>query len=291
MPELTISNIFTTGTRTVSSPEHARIRREPIEWPHRARVAVTWTVIFELLNGGSKTYSAEVAKQSIYGGRRGVWRLLDQLDLHKIRASFLVSGYAAEKFPEAVVEIKKRGHEIAAYGYATNRTLDEMNPDEEKREILKTLDILQKVTGSRPVGWVSPDLLPGDRTLEVLAEAGIMWNGDFPNDDLPYVVRAAGKPMVIIPYTKESDDWEIYGKNNQPPSVWTDYFTDSLDVVHEEGATHPKMLNASLRCHFFGRAVGTKAVDRAIRYAKSFPHVWFATRTEIAQWWLERKYT
>jgi hypothetical protein len=38
----------------------------------------------------------------------------------------------------------------------------------------------------------------------------MMWNGDFPNDDLPYMVRAGGKPLVIIPYTKESDDREIY---------------------------------------------------------------------------------
>src|ERR1019366_3346743 len=103
-------------------------------------------------------------------------------------------------------------------------------------------DRLEKITGTRPVGWVSPDLRPGDRTLEVLAEAGIIWNGDFPNDDLPYLVHVGGKPMVIIPYTKESDDYEIYQKNDQLPAVWTDCFIDSLDVLHEEGTTHPKML-------------------------------------------------
>lgn len=287
----TSRNLFATGTRTVSSLDHARIRRAPIEWPNGARVAVTWTIIFELFTNPTPTYRIEVAKQSLYGGRRGIWRLLDQMDRHQVKASFLINGYAAEKFPEAVVEVKKRGHEIVAYGYTTSRYLSDMTPDEERAEILKTLDILEKVTGNRPAGWVSPDLLPGDQTLQVLADAGLMWNGDFPNDDLPYVVPVGGKKMVIIPFAKECDDYEIYGKNLQPPEVLADYFTDSLDVLYKEGQTHPKMLNASIRCHYFGRAVGTKAVDKALHYGKSLPHVWFTTRTEIAEWWLKKNYT
>jgi peptidoglycan/xylan/chitin deacetylase (PgdA/CDA1 family) len=293
-PLISSSNIFTIGTRTVSAPEHFRIRREPIAWPGEARVAVTWTVILELLTGPSvgktRAYAATDAKYSLYGGRRGVWRILDHLDLHQAKASFLVSGFAAEKFPSAVEEIARRGHEIAGYGYATNRYLDELPPEKEREDILKTLDILAQLTGSRPTGWVSPDLRPGDRTLEILAEAGAVWNGDFPNDDLPYVVPVKNQPLVIIPYTKESDDLEIYQRNRQRPSVWTDCFIDSLDALYEEGETHPKMLNASLRAHLLGRSLGAKALDRAIRYAKTLPKVWFATRGEIARWWLERKY-
>jgi len=283
--------IFTTGTRSVSSLEHAKIRKDPIQWPNKARVALTLSVIFELFPGPGGPYTAELAKQTLFGGRRGVWRLLDQLDRHQVKASFLVNGYAAEKFPEAVVEIKNRGHEIAGYGYTTTRYLSDMKPDEEKAEILKTLDILQKTTGTRPVGWVSPDCFPGDGTLDVLAAEGIMWNGDFPNDDLPYTVKVGGKPMVIIPFSVEADDYQIYGKNLQLPDVWAQYFIDGLDVLYKESATHPKMMHAAIRCHYFGRAVGTKAVDRAIQYAASQPHVWFATRTEVAKWWTQQKYS
>ena len=287
---MTTTGIFTTGTRTVSSLDHARIRRDPIQWPNSARVAITLSVIFELFPGEGGPYSAELAKQTLFGGRRGVWRLLDQLDRHQIKASFLVNGYAAEKFPEAVAEIHRRGHEIAGYGYTTTRYLSTLSPEEERGDILKTLDILQQVTGTRPVGWVSPDCYPGDHTLEILASQNILWNGDFPNDDLPYVVKVAGKPMVIIPFSVEADDWEIYGKNLQLPDVWADYFRDGLDVLYRESETHPKMMHASVRCHYFGRAVGTKALDRALHYGASLPHVWYATRTEVAQWWLAKKF-
>jgi len=290
-----INNLFNIGGRPISSLEHARIRRDPVQWPNGARVAVTWTVIFELLPGASegrtRAYSNEDAKKMLYSARRGVWRVLDLMDRHQAKGSFLVNGYAAERFPSAVAEIKKRGHEIVPYGYTSSRYLDELSPEEEKRDIVRTLDILEKVTGSRPTGWISPDLRPGDRTFEVLAQSGVIWNGDFPNDDLPYLVHAGGKPIVIIPYTLESDDRLIYEKNLQLPSVWSDCFTDSLDILYEEGMTHPKMLNASMRLHLLGRAVGTKAVDRAIHHAKSYPRVWLTTRTEIAKWWLERKYS
>lgn len=299
---ITASNVFNTATRPISSMDHARIRHDPIKWPKDARVAVTVTVIFELITAPSVTFYPDLpipthpygggdVKWSLYGGRRGVWRILDLLDLHQVKASFLVGGYAAERFPTAVLEIHRRGHEIAGYGYASNRHLEELSPAEEKQDILKTLDILEKVTGVRPVGWVSPDLRPGDRTLEVLAGAGILWNGDFPNDDLPYKIQVAGKSLVIIPYTKESDDQEILLFNWQPPSVWADYFIDGLDTLYEEGETHPKMLNASLRAHSLGRSNGKMALDRALRYAKSVPNIWITTRTEIAKWWLQNGYS
>ena len=189
----TFSNLFATGKSSVSSPEHAKIRREPIAWPNGARVALTWTVIFELFPEATAVYTPEVAKQTLFGRRRGVWRLLDQFDRHQLKASFLINGYAAEKFPEAAREIRDRGHEIVGYGYTTTRYSSDLSPSKEKLEILKTLDILDRICGVRPSGWVSPDLLSGDSTLDVLAEAGIKWNGDSPNDDLPYVVNAGGR--------------------------------------------------------------------------------------------------
>lgn len=280
-----LSEMFKTGTRSISALDHAKIRRDPIQWPGGAHVAVTFTVIFEYFTGLGE------ADRALYGGRRGVWRLLDVLDQHQIKGSFLVSGSAAEYFPSAVQEIQKRGHEIAAYGYSSDRLLNRLSSEEEKTDILKTLKLLTDVTGTKPTGWVSPDLAPGDGTLAVLAEQGLTWNGDFPNDDLPYMIKAGAKPLLIIPYTKESDDSEIYGAGGQLPSVWTRCFTDGLDVLYDEGATHPKMLNASVHAHVMGRSVGTKAIIEAIRYAKSHPNVWMTTRGEIAKWWLEKEYT
>jgi allantoinase len=285
MQQPSLAEMFKTGTRSVSSTDHAKIRRDPIQWPGGAHVAVTWTVIFEYFTGKGQ------ADRALYGGRRGVWRLLDQFDLHGIKGSFLVSGSAAEYFPAAVKEIHGRGHEIAGYGYSSDRLLDALSADEARADVQRTLKVLADTTGARPAGWVSPELRPGDGTLATLAAEGLMWNGDFPNDDLPYSIRVDGKQLVIIPFTKESDDAEIYGAGGQLPSVWTRCFTDGLDVLSQEGLTHPKMLNATIHAHIMGRSVGTRAIADAIRYAKSTPKVWMTTRTEIAKWWLDKRYT
>jgi peptidoglycan/xylan/chitin deacetylase (PgdA/CDA1 family) len=284
-------DIFASGLRPVTSLQHAKVRTEPIQWPNNARVAVIWTVIFELYSEIAPGYGIEDAKKALYGGRRGVWRLLDQFDRHQMKASFLVNGYAAEKFPEAVVEIKKRGHEIVPYGYSSPRHLETMTLEEEKADMAKTLAILEKLTGTKPTGWVSPDQFPSDNTLDLIAAEGMVFNGDFPNDDVPYVVKAAGKDIVIIPFSRECDDYEIYGKNLEPPQVFADYFSDSLDVLYKEGATFPKLMNACIRCQYFGRPVGTKALDKALRYGKSIPKVWFANRSQIAEWWKKQNYS
>ena len=36
-----------------------------------------------------------------------------------------------------------------------------------------------------------------------------------------------------------------------------------------------------------GRPARSRAVERFLRYTKTFPGVWFARRDEIATWWLE----
>src|SRR5262249_17030241 len=52
-----------------------------------------------------------------YGGRGGIWNILEVLDKLGVRATFLVSGLTAEKCPDAVRAACKAGHEIAGMGF------------------------------------------------------------------------------------------------------------------------------------------------------------------------------
>ena len=44
--------------------------------------------------------------------------ILDLLNTHETKATFFVLGIVAEKYPEIVQEISRRGHEIASHGYS-----------------------------------------------------------------------------------------------------------------------------------------------------------------------------
>ena len=62
----------------------------------------------------------------------------------------------AEIFPEAVAAIVQQGHDVAGHGYLQDQLLTALEPAEEQATIRRSLDILERATGQRPTGWISP---------------------------------------------------------------------------------------------------------------------------------------
>jgi len=58
-------------------------------------------------------------------------RILDILDLFKIKATFFLLGKWVEKFPGTVIEIKRRGHLIGNHSYSHSRENDDFKVCEE----------------------------------------------------------------------------------------------------------------------------------------------------------------
>src|SRR5918992_2297216 len=94
-------------------------------WPANHRMAVMMTVMFEVWSEGkAPPYSPMTTalkpgtpdllgiSWSQYGGRTGIWRFMKILDETRIKATICLNAKAAEDFPEAVKELKRRGHEI-----------------------------------------------------------------------------------------------------------------------------------------------------------------------------------
>ena len=60
--------------------------------------------------------------------------------------------------------------------------------------INRSMDILERFTGKRPVGWLGPGLTQTLETPELLAEAGMKYIGDWVYDDEPTEIRTAQGP-------------------------------------------------------------------------------------------------
>lgn len=56
--------------------------------------------------------------QGGHGPSKGVDRIMDLLDEFRIKGTFCVVGQTAERYPEALEEIIKRGHGVAYHGCA-----------------------------------------------------------------------------------------------------------------------------------------------------------------------------
>jgi len=77
--------------------------------------------------------------------------------------------------------------------------------EDQRQMINRSMDILERFTGTRPVGWLGPGLTQTLETPEILVDAGVKYIGDWVYDDEPTVIRTA-KGARHPAYTVEIND-------------------------------------------------------------------------------------
>lgn len=82
-------------------------------------------------------------------------RLLDLLKEHGARATFFVVGAHAEKHPDIVKRMHDEGHDIGIHNYV-HRSNWVMGPLSVRRHVVRTGDIVERITGVRPKYYRPP---------------------------------------------------------------------------------------------------------------------------------------
>ncbi len=106
-------------------------------------------------------------------------QVLDALDEAKATATFFVIAKKAEKYPEIVREIVKRGHRVGLHAYDHDRLFSLRTPGRVKKDLLRGLDVLENITGERtllfrpPIGHTNPIIA---RVVEELDLIVIGWS-------------------------------------------------------------------------------------------------------------------
>ena len=109
---------------------------------------------------------------------------LDLLDSYDVRATFFLSGMFADRNPDTVREIVRRGHEVASHGWA-HINLTEVDEKRMYNEILRSVRKLEEVTGTRVALFRPPY--------------------SYANEKLRAISRALGCEIVI--WSVDSCDW------------------------------------------------------------------------------------
>lgn len=105
-------------------------------------------------------------------------RILDLLDKHQAHATFFVLGWIAERVPDLVGEIERRGHEIATHGYS-HTLLTELTPAAFERDLHRALDVTRAIVTQPILGFRAPSFTVTAETLwalDVLARQGIEYD-------------------------------------------------------------------------------------------------------------------
>ncbi|MCA6218072.1 allantoinase PuuE [Ideonella sp. B7] len=285
------------------NPPHAR-------WPGNARVAVQFVLNYEeggensVLHGdaGSEQFLSEMfnpaaypdrhlSMESIYeyGSRVGVWRILREFERRGLPMTVFGIGMALERNPEVTQAFVELGHEIACHGW---RWIHYQSlPDSIEREhMARGMEIIQRLTGNRPLGWYTGRDSPNTRRL-VADYGGFAYDSDYYGDDLPFwlqVKKTDGSlaPHLVVPYTLDTNDMRFsLPQGFSHGDEFFEYLRDAFDVQYAEGDERPSMLSIGMHCRLLGRPGRFKALQRFLDHVQSHSRVWVTRRIDIAQHW------
>jgi len=135
-------------------------------------------------------------------------KILEILDETNTKATFFVVGYVAEHFPELIEDIKNRGHEIATHGYS-HTPIKEQTPYEFEEDLLKSVRVLEKITGDKVMGHRACNFMVMEETewvIEILKKNELKYDSSvFPVKT--HLYSAPNAPLY--PYHTSSSNIKI----------------------------------------------------------------------------------
>jgi peptidoglycan/xylan/chitin deacetylase (PgdA/CDA1 family) len=276
-----------------------------IEWPNGARIAIVLQVPFEQFERGAAFANhlcsiPTLPEERISAGETdllfnswqqysevGMWRLTQLLDDHAVSATAVCNGIAIERYPEVMRKFLGGSgqREICAHSYAQDIKTYTLNSAEMRSNVKRCVQIISDFAGTPPVGWVSPGGQFRADTAAILAEEGFLYHGDYAHGDVPFTIDLGNsRRMVGMSVPWDAND-VMHNSTGASPSQYVEIFCRSFDVLYREGG---QILGAVAHAGTYGRPFGIWAYDQVIQYVKRFPDVWFATRKEIAQWYVSK---
>ncbi|MDO6487719.1 DUF3473 domain-containing protein [Colwellia sp. 6_MG-2023] len=105
-------------------------------------------------------------------------RILDIFAKHEIKGTFFILGWVANAFPKLMQDIADAGHEIASHGY-NHRRASTQSREELKIDIVKSIDLLEQLSGQKVLGYRAPSFSIGENNewvFELLHELGILYS-------------------------------------------------------------------------------------------------------------------
>jgi len=275
-------------------------------WPNQARIAVQFVLNFEeggencILHGdaASEAFLSDVLgaqpwpggrhmnveSMYEYGSRAGFWRIWRLFQDRGLPLTVFGVATALARNPEAVAAMKQATWEIASHGlkWIDYRDIPE---NEERAHMRDAIRIHSEVTGERPLGWYTGRSSVNTLRL-VLEDGGFVYSSDSYADDLPYWVKGAHGPHVIVPYSLDANDMRFINPQGfADGEAFFTYLRDAFDVLYAEGRVKPKMMSIGLHCRLIGRPGRFAALVRFLDHIARHDRVWVARRIDIAQHW------
>jgi len=263
----------------------------PPPWPDGKRCAVAFTFdedaesILHLAH--HKNASNLVTSMSMlqYGPRVATPRILTLYREFGLKQTFFIPGWCIEKYPNLVDAILRDGHEIGHHGYIHEHP-NELSYDREEYWLCRAIDVFERYTGSRPIGYRAPSYRFSRNTLPLLLKHGFRYDASLFGDDVPYLLSNGNSWLVELSTHYAMEDWAHYMVARdlnymmpiKAPSHAIEVYRSEFDSAWRHGALWITVWHPFLS----GRLARLEAISDLIEYMHEKGGVWFATLGEIA---------
>jgi peptidoglycan/xylan/chitin deacetylase (PgdA/CDA1 family) len=279
------------------------VKRGVLRWPDNARVALCVIVNLEHMEWSPPEGSYQLPTLSggldprpfpdyarlshrEYGHRVGIFRVLDVLERHRIKATVAMDVFTAENYPYLVRHCRQRGCEIIAHGMSVSRMITaKMSEQEERQYLQESLERLRRATGAAPLGWLGPEYGESERTPQLLAEAGIRYLCDWPNDEQPYRLKTRQGELFALPIMLELDDVNALWYRRLAIDRYAELLSESIDRLYRDGVRNGRLLGLNLHPWLIGQPFRIGYLDDALGTMMHRQGVWAASGAEIIDWY------
>ncbi|HEU0218137.1 MAG TPA: polysaccharide deacetylase family protein [Stellaceae bacterium] len=282
-------------------PRHGRydyvpIHKRPVyDWPEGKRLAVFFCNNIEFFAfraglGSDSTGAPSDQNQRNYawrdyGNRVGIWSYFDLLDEFGLPGAHNVNSAVLEECPAIVERMNARGDEYVGHGRTNSERQDVLWEEDEARLIAECTEVVTRLSGKRPTGWLGPYLAQTGVTLDLLKEAGYRYCMDWALDDQPIWMTTRSGPILSVPYPIELNDSPSLVFRRHTGRMFEEMLIDQFDEMLEQSRKYPLVYSVALHPFIIGQPFRLRALRRALRHIMEHKDaLWITTPGEIARY-------
>jgi len=279
--------------------DHGRYRYRPIHgrpdytWPNGGRLAVYIGFNLEHFAFGEglgaelgpASPSPDVLNYSWrdYGNRVGAWRCLELFDALQVPVGVILNTALYDLCPELPAAFVARGDEIVGHGHTNAERQGTMGEAEERALLLDCAARIERESGRRPTGWLSPWISESFATPDLLAQAGYRYTLNWCHDDQPVGMHTRAGPLLAVPYPQELNDIPMIVARRMDGRDFADMIIDQFDEMLAQSAHQPLVMGIALHPYLVGQPYRLRHLRRALEHVRRAGEAWWTTPGAICE--------
>lgn len=261
-------------------------------WPGGKKVAVCFVLYVEVwghdqgpnfrpdMNGRSPDIVDEAFRQyAINWGVPRVGRLFRDM---KAPLSLALNAQFPEQQPAVWKALRGFVPNAPIIAHGLNNSTDllplSQGPAAQRAYIRQTIDMIQKSTGVRSIGWSSPSVYPNADTFAATAAEGIRYSLDGMDSDVLSRLATQPEPLWLLPYPPTVVDMGQYLSRLKEAEnlehLWIDYVGELAREAAADPASEATVVAIGIHPFVVGTPAGAAAMRRVLVNLQKQNLVW-----------------